>query len=161
MNDIRSESESRAIRILRRTGSQAAHESAGASSGPIAVTTPGGSATSAASFIVTVAPPAPPKVTLKLSGLTSGAIRLGKSVTARGTVTPTSLAGSKVTLMAQLKKGAKWVKAKTFSAIVTSTGAYSWKYKPAKRGAYRVQATIGRTATHAAVTTKWLAFKVK
>jgi hypothetical protein len=88
-------------------------------------------------------------------------VKLGKSVTAAGLVTPTSLAGSKVTLTAQLKKGAKWVKAKTFSATITSTGAYSWKYKPAKKGAYRMQAAITKTATRAAVTTKWLAFKVK
>ena len=82
-------------------------------------------------------------------------------MTAKGAVTPTSLAGSKVTLTAQLKKGTKWVKAKTGSAPISSTGAYSWKYKPAKKGAYRVQAVIVKTATHAAATSKWLAFKVK
>ncbi len=82
-------------------------------------------------------------------------------MTAKGIVTPTSLAGSKVTLTAQLKKGTKWVKAKTASATITSTGAYSWKYKPAKKGAYRMKASIAKTATHAAATTKWLAFKVK
>ena len=82
-------------------------------------------------------------------------------MTAKGTVTPTSPADSTVTLTAQLKKGAKWAKAKTGSALITSTGAYSWTYKPAERGAYRVRAVLARTATHAAFTTKWLAFKVK
>jgi len=113
------------------------------------------------------APPAPtptptptptpaPTLTLKLTGLKSGSIKLGKSVTAKGVVTPASLAGGKVALKAQLKKGAKWVKAKAFSALITSTGAYSWKYKPAKKGSYRVQAVIAGTAAHAAATTKWL-----
>jgi len=102
-----------------------------------------------------------PTLTLKVSGLRSGSIKLGKSVTAKGIVTPISLAGSKVTLTAQLKKGTKWVKAKIASALITSTGAYSWKYKPAKKGTYRMQSTIANTATNAAATTKWLAFKVK
>ena len=88
-------------------------------------------------------------------------MKLGKSVTVKGTVTPTSLAGSKVTLTAQLKKGAKWVKARTCSALITSTGAFGWKYKPAKKGVYRMQGSIAKTSTHAAVTTKWLAFKVR
>jgi hypothetical protein len=88
-------------------------------------------------------------------------VKLGKSLTAKGTVTPTSLAGSNVMLTAQLKKGTKWVKAKTFSALITASGAYSCTYKPAKKGAYRIEAAIAKTATHAAVTTKWLAFKVK
>ena len=117
---------------------------------------------SSAAITLTVPTPTPtPTPTLKLSGLKSGAIKLGKSVTAKGIVTPTSLAGSKVTLTAQLKKGTKWVKAKTSSALITSTGAYSWKYKPAKKGAYRMKGAIAKTATHTAATTKWLAFKVK
>ena len=98
---------------------------------------------------------------LKLSGLKGGAIKHGKTLAAKGSVTPTSLAGSKIALTAQMKKGAKWVKAKTYSALITSTGSYSWKYKPVKKGAYRMQGSITKTATHAAVTTKWLAFKVK
>ena len=88
-----------------------------------------------------------PKLTLKLSGLTSGAVKLGKSVTAKGTVTPTSLAGSKVKLTVQQKKGGKWVKVKSAPRTIGATGAYSWKYKPAKTGAYRMQATIAETAT--------------
>ena len=103
---------------------------------------------------------APPAVTLKLSGLKSGAIKLGKSVTASGAVTPASLAG-KVTLTVQLKKGSTWIKAKTASVTIIFGGAYSWKYTPAKKGAYQMQAKIAKTDAHAAATSKWLTFKVK
>ena len=133
---------------------------AGATTGTISVTTAGGTATSAASFTVTV-PVITPKITLHLSGLKSGAIKFGKSVTAKGTVKPTSLAGSKIMLTVQQKKGSKWVKVKSAMCKIGATGAYSWKYKPAKKGAYRMAPSIAKTATHTAATTKWLTFKVK
>jgi len=131
-----------------------------ATTGTIAVTTPGGTAASATSFTVTM-PVFTPKVTLNLSGLTSGAMRLGKSVTAKGKVTPASLAGSKVKLTVQKKKGTRWVTLKSVTRTISLTGAYSWKYKPAKRGAYRMRATIAKSATHTAAKTKWRPFKVK
>ena len=133
---------------------------AGATTGTIAVTTPGGTGTSATSFTVTVLPAAP-TVTLKLSGLTSGVLRLGKSVTATGVVTPISLAGGKVTLSVQQKQGATWVKVKSVFANIGPAGTYIWKYAPAKKGAYRIQTAIARTEAHAAVTTKWLTFTVQ
>ena len=102
-----------------------------------------------------------PTVTLKLSGLRSGATKLGTSVTVTGKVTPTSLAEGKVTLTAQRKKGATWAALKTAAVTISPTGAYSWKYKPAKKGAYRLQAAIAETEAYAAATTKWLMFTVK
>ena len=128
-----------------------------ATSGTIAVTTPGGTATSTASFTIVVTP----AVTLKLSGLKSGAMKLGKSVTATGNVTPTSLAGSKVTLTVQLKEGAVWVKVKTASATIGPRGTYRWMSEPAKKGAYRMRAAIAKTEAYTAATTKWLTFMVK
>jgi alpha-tubulin suppressor-like RCC1 family protein len=122
---------------------------------------PAGNVFQSSAAIILAVPTPTTALTLKLSGPKAGAVKLGKSVTAKGVVTPTSLAGSKVTLTAQLKKGAKWVKAKTFQAPISSTGAYSWKYKPAKKGAYRLQGAIAATATHGAAATRWLAFKVK
>ena len=102
-----------------------------------------------------------PKLSLKLIGLKKGALRHGKSLTASGVVTPRVLAGGKVTLTVQQKKGAKWVKAKTALCSISAHGAYSWKSTFAKKGAYRLQVTIAKRATHGAATTKWLSFKVK
>ena len=101
-----------------------------------------------------------PKLTLKLSGLRSGAMRLGRRVTAKGRVTPTSLAGSKVKLSVQKKRGARWVTLKRVARTISITGAYSWKYKPVRSGAYRMRATIAKTAAHTAARTKWRLFKV-
>ena len=102
-----------------------------------------------------------PKLTVKLSGLTGGALKLGKSLTAKGTVTPTSLAGSTVTLTVQRKQGGKWLKVTSLTPTISAKGAYSAIYKPAKKGSYRIEATIAKTATNAAAATKWRAFKVK
>ena len=88
-------------------------------------------------------------------------MRLGRRVTAKGKVTPTSLAGSKVKLTVQRKRGARWVTLKSVKRTIGATGAYSWKYKPAKRGAYRMKATLAKTATHTAAKSKWRSFKVK
>jgi hypothetical protein len=98
---------------------------------------------------------------LTLSGLKSGAIKLGKSVTAKGAVTPSSLAGSKAKLTAQQRKGAKWVKVKSYAVTISTGGVNSWKYKPPKKGSYPIQAAIAKTSTHAAAASKWLTFKVK
>jgi IPT/TIG domain len=118
-------------------------------------------AVASATQITVTVPLFTPTVTLKLSGLKRGALRLGRRLTAKGAVTPASLAGSKVTLTVQKKKGARWVKVKRVARTISPTGAYSWKYKPARRGAYRLRATIAKSATHTAAKTKWRTFKVK
>jgi photosystem II stability/assembly factor-like uncharacterized protein len=102
-----------------------------------------------------------PTVTLKLSGLRRGALKLGKRVAANGKATPRNLAGSKVELKVQKKSVRKWVTVKTVKRVISAKGAYGWKYKPAKKGGYRVQAAIAKTATHASAKTKWRTFKVK
>jgi predicted secreted protein len=102
-----------------------------------------------------------PKVTLKLSGLKKGSLKLGKRLTVTGKVTPATLAGSKVTLKVQKKKGHKWVTVKTVKRTIGHSGAYSWQYKPAKRGSYRLQLTIAKAVTHTAAKTTWRGFKVK
>ena len=89
-------------------------------------------------------------------------IKPKKTVKATGTVTPVAtLAGVKVAVKAEMKKGAKWVKAKAASAVVSATGDYTWTYKPAKKGSYRMTASIVATSTYGASTSKVKTFKVK
>ena len=99
-------------------------------------------------------------LTLTLRGLTSGALKLGKRVTAEGIVTPGSLAGSKVTLTVQ-KKGARWVTVKAVVRTIAGGGTYSWKYEPARKGAYRMLATIVMSARQGTAGTGWRRFTVK
>ena len=129
----------------------------GATTGPIAVSTLDGTATSATSFTVMVTP----KLTLELSGLKSGVLKLGKRLTAKGAVTPKSLAGNKVTLTVQRKQGGKWHKVTSVACTIAANGAYGLKYKPVKKGSYRMRATIAKTAANTAATTTWRTFKVK
>jgi hypothetical protein len=88
-------------------------------------------------------------------------IKLKKTVTAAGVVTPSSLVGSNVSLTVQRKSGAKWIKAKAGAAPIVGPGAYSWTYKPLKKGTYRMQAAIKATGDYAASTSKRVTFRVK
>ena len=101
-----------------------------------------------------------PKAKLSLSGLRSGVLRLRSRVTVKGVVTPAALAGDKVTLQVQRRAG-RWAKAATTSCTIRAGGAYSWQYRPGKRGSYRVRATMAKTATHLATTTSWRMFRVR
>lgn len=131
----------------------------GATTGTIAVTPLSGPvATSATNFTVTV-PAVTTKVTLKVAPTS---IRFRRTVKATGAVTPVlALVGSKVALKAQIKKGTRWVTTKSVTATVKASGAYSWTYKPAKRGTYRMQASIKATATKRASHSPWRTFKVR
>jgi hypothetical protein len=107
-----------------------------------------------------VAAPTPCAATISLTGLKAGALKLGKKVTVKGTVKPAHAVNATVAI--QRKVGAKWVKAKTVACTVNATsGAYSYVYKPLKKGAYRVKTSIAKTATYASATTAYKAFKVK
>ena len=101
------------------------------------------------------------KLTLKLSGLTHRVLKLGKRLTARGSVTPSSLAGGKVTLTVQRKQAGKWRKVTSLVRTISASGAYSATYRPAKKGSYRLRAAIAKTATNTAAATKWETFTVK
>jgi len=81
---------------------------------------------------------------------------LGQRVTAKGKVTPTSLAGSKVKLKVQKKKSGRWVTVKSVSRLISATARYSWRYRPLSRGAYRMRAAIPNTTAK----TVWRKFKV-
>ena len=84
---------------------------------------------------------------------------LGKGVTAKGKVTPTSLAGSQVKITVQRKSGGKWMTVKSVMRKISANGTYSWKYTPVKSGTYRMRTTIAKTSTNASAATKWHGFK--
>ena len=126
----------------------------GATAGPIAVTTPGGTAASAGSFTVVSAA----EITLKVAPTS---LLLGRSVKASGLLTPLGLAGGKVTLRVQRWIGGVWVTVKRHSVVSEATGTYRWTYWPPRRGAFHVRVTIAASLTHTAATTKWVKFSVK
>jgi hypothetical protein len=130
----------------------------GRTGGRIVVSTPGGSCTSAGSFTLTRSSC---KVTMTLSGLRRGVLKFRRKFTAKGRVTSANLSATKAKLTLQRKRGKKWVKVKIVSRTLTSTDAYSWKYKPARKGTYRIRATVAMTATNKAGATKWRTFKVR
>jgi photosystem II stability/assembly factor-like uncharacterized protein len=99
-------------------------------------------------------------VTLKLTGLTHGALRLGHRVTAAGVVTPAGAAGDDVRLTVQKESGARWVAATAVSRTQGVAGSYRWKYRAGNKGTYRMKAAVGETAGHPAATTTWSQFRV-
>jgi len=102
-----------------------------------------------------------PTLTLKLSGLAAGTLKLGQTLTATGAVKPLGLVESRVALSVQMKTGTTWAKVKTTSASIRPKGNYSWKYVPAANGAYRMRAQVAATDAYPAATTQWLAFTVR
>jgi len=89
-------------------------------------------------------------------------IKLKKTVKASGTVTPAAdLAGIKVLLKAEIKVGKAWKAAKAGSATVSAAGVYVWTYKPAKKGSYRMTASIKATDDYKGSKSPTRLFKVK
>lgn len=101
--------------------------------------------------------PAPTTVNLKV-GPTS--IRLGKTVKAGGAVTPVNLGGT-VILTVQWKKGGRFVTVKTVKRSVSTTGKYSYTYKPGKKGAYQVRAVVKAREGFAGSKSRLVRFTVK
>jgi hypothetical protein len=104
-----------------------------------------------------------PTLTLRLSGLTRGAVRLGNAVSLAGKVTPTRMAGRKVRLTVQKRDSAKsrWHYTTIVKRTISATGAYSWMYTPKHRGLYRCWAFIPETSAYHAAFTDWTRFRVK
>ncbi len=89
-------------------------------------------------------------------------IKLKKTVKATGSVTSAAdLAGMKVLLKAEIKVGKAWKAAKAGSATVSDAGLYVWTYKPAKKGSYRMTATIKATDDYKGSKSPTKLFKVK
>lgn len=102
-----------------------------------------------------------PPVTLKLKGLKRRAMVRRHRLTATGVVTPAGVAGDRVRVTLQMRRGGHWKTAKAVWRTQKSTGAYVWKYRPRGKGAYRIKAAVRATADHPAAVTKWSSFRVK
>jgi hypothetical protein len=99
-------------------------------------------------------------LTLSLSGLKSGALKLGKSVTAKGAMKPAWAATVKITVQRKVSGAWKTVATKSRTANATS-GAYSWSYKPTKKGSYRMQTSSAKSAHYTAAVSTWKTCTVK
>jgi hypothetical protein len=97
-----------------------------------------------------------PVITIKTSATS---ILLGKKIIASGTVTPTDRLPA---MLLQRYVSGKWVKLTAPVAKAgTVAGAYTWTYKPLKKGTYRVQASLKATTQLALAKTAFKTFKVK
>jgi hypothetical protein len=73
--------------------------------------------------------------------VTPAKIALKKTVTAKG-IMHRMVTGGTLTILVEKKSGAAWKK--VTAKVVTSTAleTYTWKYKPAKKGSYRMRASV-------------------
>ena len=93
--------------------------------------------------------------------LSATKILLGKTVTAKGIMHRVTTGGT-VTIKVQ-KKNSSGVYKPLLQKVVTSTAleTYSWKYKPLKKGSYRMQASVPASGKILAGKTAYKAFVVK
>lgn len=108
-----------------------------------------------------------PTLTLKLGGLTDGAIKLGQAVTARGTALPVELAGQKVLVRLQRARWWAgnhrwlWRTVRTATRTIGAAGDFSARITPKDAGRYRVRAIIEKTSAYRAVKTDWRRLRVR
>jgi hypothetical protein len=127
-----------------------------ATSGPVSVTTLGGTGASATSLSVITVVTA--KVTLRAEPT---AVSLGKAVRLAGELRPMSLAGRRVRLAVKIKRRGEWTTVRTTLVRTAPSGAFAWTYRPSHRGLYRAQATLAATAAHAVARSHSAAFRVR
>jgi hypothetical protein len=128
----------------------------GALSGPVAVTTLGGTGTSTAGFSV----PGLVKPALTLSA-TPATLRRGAQVHVAGAVTPLSLAGVRVGIAVQRRAGTSWTGARSTAVPVAADGSFSWTWRPLRTGSYRVRAAVPAAAGRTAAKSGWDTFRVR
>ncbi len=87
-----------------------------------------------------------PKLTLRLSGLTAGAVKPGGSITAKVKARPADMAGETVKFTVQKWVGAKWVTRLMVNDPISATGTSSWTYTTRARGLFHVWASNIRSA---------------
>ncbi len=122
----------------------------------VTVTPNGGTASNAMAFAVELQIT---KIKVVLGGVKNGVIKVNKTVTVKGTVTPAR--AGKATVSFQLKANGKWVKKRTVTTSINATsGAFTTKYKVTKKGSWRVVCAVGKTTTATADQVR-KTFKVK
>ena len=86
-----------------------------------------------------------PIVSMKLLGLRNGAVRLGHSVRASGTVRPADVEGDVQFIVQKKVKSGNWKTRPLLGgkAAISATGNFSWKFTPKSHGLFRVQASAG------------------
>ena len=128
----------------------------GATTGPITVTTVGGTRTSATSLTIVTVVSA--RLTVRLATTSA---TLGKTIRATGVLSPASLAGTAVRLKVRAWRSGEWTTAKTAVVGTKAGGGYAWTYRPSRRGRYRIRAAIAATAAHSAAQSRTVAFTVR
>ena len=128
----------------------------GATSGPITVSTIGGTSSSATDVHVVTRVAA--TVTLRTG---ASSIVLGRAVSLSGVLRPASLGGTAVRLTVRVKMSGEWTTVRTALVNTTPAGAYAWSYRPSKRGRYRLQASVIPPAAHTAARSLWVTFTVR
>ena len=93
----------------------------------------------------------------------SGSGFLSGATATLGTTSLTAVVveSDKLTVRVQRYLARRWVAAKTVLCTIRSGGAYSWWYKPTRKGTYRVRVSIAKTAAHLSGATSWHSFKVR
>jgi hypothetical protein len=128
----------------------------GALSGPVAVTTLGGTGTSTAGFSV----PGLVKPALTLSAAPA-TLRRGAQVHVAGALTPLSLAGDRVAITVQRRAGSSWAQAAAAGVTAAADGSFSWAWRPPKHGSYRVRALVPAGDGHSTARSEWDSFRVR
>jgi hypothetical protein len=112
-----------------------------------------------------------PKVTVALTKYSSRQgkyykYKLGRSVYAKGTVTPNhaklgdGVTAGKVTVTAYRYRSRKWVKVKSSVRTLSTTSAYTWAWRPKYRGTYRWATTFAGDDDHTAATSVYRYVKI-
>jgi hypothetical protein len=128
----------------------------GATSGPITVSTVGGTSVSATDLLVATRVAA--TVTLRTG---AASIVLGRAVHLSGVLRPASLGGTAVRLTVRVKMSGEWSTVRTALVNTAPAGAYAWSYRPLRRGRYRLQASVTPTAAHTAARSSWVTLTVR
>ena len=107
---------------------------------------------------------APAQATIAIDTVAPKSVKIKKTITLSGGVTPVDTAAKNVAWAVQLKKGSKWVQTKAGTATLGFLGGamrFSFTYKPTKVGNYRAQASFFNLIGGSKTTSKWVVFKAR